>query len=399
MSNPSLRKFIYKTYTYSFFNSFVFLYPLYAIMFSDFGISNTKISILFMFWSVAVLITQIPIGIIADRYPRRYILAIGQIFKAIAFITWITFPNFSGAMLGFFFWGIQWATYNIFEAFIYDELKCFRKKKIYAKICGNNHAVQIIGYALSSLGSFLLPLGYDIITFISVFFVLISGLVIYTNKSATISCKPQHQSYLITLLIGSRILTKNLKLLFTLIMLTLIIGLAYIDEYFGLIGLEMGVRKEYVGLIFIAITISESIGSWIAYRFEKISDTKMYSGVVFLGLIFISISFNYNYFGIAILSFFYLIYAVLRVLLLARFQHDIKSQNRGTILAFYGIFEQFSSIGSYAIMMLAASLGNYKYGFFMLGSIVSLIGLIYSLVLAVTKKKPIPPLPHIISKS
>lgn len=43
------------------------LYPLYALLFLDTGLSAAEISLLFAAWSVTALLTEVPAGALADR--------------------------------------------------------------------------------------------------------------------------------------------------------------------------------------------------------------------------------------------------------------------------------------------------------------------------------------------
>ncbi|MDR1694400.1 MAG: MFS transporter [Lactobacillaceae bacterium] len=380
-TNSKLKRFIKQAYAYKFFNSFILLYPLYAIMFKDHGMSDTEVSILLIFWSIGSIIFQIPCGLIADKYSRKNMILLGQAMKVCCFAVWLIFPNFIGFLTGFLMWGFQWAVNNsVFEALVYEELKSFRKRKLYAKVSGRNQAIHTIGEVTSAFGSLLIFLGYDIITYLSMASVISSFVVVLCMKPNSKRKNKPNLSYLKILRQGINILKKEPKIFFIIVLLTTIIGLAYIDEYFGLIGLEMGFNKQYVGFIFASVLIMESLGGFIAHKFEGIPDSILYLGVIILGFIFISISLVYNIYGIIILAAFYFLYSIIKVLLFAKFQHSIKSNTRGTVLAFYSLFEQISSIGSYAVMMIAAALGSYKFGFLMLGSIVAVLGLIYTFV-------------------
>ena len=161
-----LKKLLTCIYGFEFFNSFVLLYPVYALMFQDHGMSDTQISFLLIIWSIGVLLFQLPLNFFTDRFSNKSIVICGQISKALCFIIWIFWPTFIGYTIGFLIWGIQWAIYNSpLEALVYEELKDLRKKRLYAKVCGTKSAFNTFGYILSAGGSFLLYLGYDYLTF------------------------------------------------------------------------------------------------------------------------------------------------------------------------------------------------------------------------------------------
>ena len=47
------------------------LYPLYALLFADSGLSGAEISALFAIWSAVGLLAEVPSGALADRFSRR----------------------------------------------------------------------------------------------------------------------------------------------------------------------------------------------------------------------------------------------------------------------------------------------------------------------------------------
>jgi len=59
-------------YTYLFLDDFVLLYPVYALLFSDTGLSVGQISSLFVIWSGASLVFEVPSGAWADAVSRRH---------------------------------------------------------------------------------------------------------------------------------------------------------------------------------------------------------------------------------------------------------------------------------------------------------------------------------------
>lgn len=374
----NLKKFLTCIYGYEFFNSFVLLYPVYAIMFQDNGMSDMQISILLIIWSISVLIFQLPLNMLTDRFSNKQIVLYGQTLKAFCFIVWILWPTFLGYTIGFILWGLQWAIYNSpFEALVYEELKNRRKKHLYTKVCGVKNAFNTLGYILSALGSFLLFMGYGGLTILSVLAIILSIICLLPIPN-----RAPIPSYEIikawgSFWIGLSVFKKSPKPLFWIILLTTIIGLTCIDEYFGLIGLGMGVKKEYVGLIFIFTLIAHSIGNLTAYHLERKSDSFIYGVTIVLGTLFMLIFWSYNLISIAILTLCFFVYGILKVLIFSRLQHSTHSKVRTVILGYYSVFEQIMSILSYLVMMLGVYLGGYQYGFLILGFTLGMTGLIY----------------------
>ena len=58
------------------------IYPLYALLFADSGLSDAEISALFALWSAVGIIAEVPSGALADRFGRRTALVVGALVQA-----------------------------------------------------------------------------------------------------------------------------------------------------------------------------------------------------------------------------------------------------------------------------------------------------------------------------
>ena len=74
-------------------DAFVLIYPLYTVMFVAHGLTPVQVSATLMAWSITAFILQIPSGVLADRYSRRWILAGAQVLRVIGLLVWIASPR------------------------------------------------------------------------------------------------------------------------------------------------------------------------------------------------------------------------------------------------------------------------------------------------------------------
>ena len=99
------------------------LYPLYALLFLDTGLSAADLSLLFAAWSVTALLTEVPAGALADRWSRRGALVAGGVLEAAAFVVWTVAPQYTGFLAGFVVWGVASALVSgTVESLVYDGL-------------------------------------------------------------------------------------------------------------------------------------------------------------------------------------------------------------------------------------------------------------------------------------
>ncbi|MET7652035.1 MULTISPECIES: MFS transporter [unclassified Streptomyces] len=118
------------------------LYPVYALLFADSGLSVGRISSLFVLWSLTGVLLEVPSGAWADAVSRRLLLWIGPLLGASGFALWVLFPSYWAFAAGFVLWGARGALGSgALEALVYEELDRAGAADRYARIMGRAHAV------------------------------------------------------------------------------------------------------------------------------------------------------------------------------------------------------------------------------------------------------------------
>lgn len=141
--------FLVRLYVFCVLQDMMVIYPFYAVMFVDYGLSGMEISWLFTVWAGTAILLEVPSGVLADRYSRRFLLFVSQWFAC-----WALFPGFWGFLLGFVLWGIKSAlSSGTFEALVYDELKRFGREAEFVKVNGRSLAFSTTGVIISSFAA------------------------------------------------------------------------------------------------------------------------------------------------------------------------------------------------------------------------------------------------------
>jgi MFS family permease len=113
------------------------IYPLYALLFADTGLSDAEISVLFALWSAVGIVAEVPSGALADRFGRRPSLAVGALVQAVGYASWVVFPGFLGFAVGFVAWGLGSALASgAQEALLHDGLASVGAAEHYARVQG-----------------------------------------------------------------------------------------------------------------------------------------------------------------------------------------------------------------------------------------------------------------------
>ena len=94
-------------YAYAFLDEFVLLYPLYALLFTDAGLTAVQVSALFVLWSATGIVLEVPSGALADAVSRRALLVVAPLVGAAGYALWVIVPSFWAFAAGFVLWGVR----------------------------------------------------------------------------------------------------------------------------------------------------------------------------------------------------------------------------------------------------------------------------------------------------
>lgn len=129
-------------YAYTLLDEFVLLYPFYALLFVDTGLSTAEISSLLAIWSVTSVVLEVPSGVWADAVSRRALLALAPLLAAVGFGLWVVAPSYWAFAAGFVLWGASGALQSgALEALVYTELDRLGEAGRYAAVMGRSRAV------------------------------------------------------------------------------------------------------------------------------------------------------------------------------------------------------------------------------------------------------------------
>ena len=117
------RRMVGALYAYAFLDEFVLLYPLYALLFTDAGLTTVQVSALFVLWSATGIVLEVPSGALADAVSRRALLVVAPLVGAAGYALWVAIPSFWAFAAGFVLWGVRGALVSgSLEALVYTEL-------------------------------------------------------------------------------------------------------------------------------------------------------------------------------------------------------------------------------------------------------------------------------------
>ncbi len=150
----SLRGNVRKFYVYrlvSGLSAYVWL-PVALLYFADRGVSVTEFMVLWSLFSVAVLVFEIPTGVVADRFSRKWSLVAGVTLSAIALFVFLSTSNFPLLAMGYLIFGLGYAlTSGADSALLYDSLKASGQEDSFRRVIGTALTWQLSGQVAGPL--------------------------------------------------------------------------------------------------------------------------------------------------------------------------------------------------------------------------------------------------------
>ncbi|MFG2107202.1 MFS transporter [Micromonospora chersina] len=158
---PAERRLAATLYAYAFLTDLVLLYPVYALLFADTGLSVGQISSLFVLWSAAGILLEVPSGAWADAVSRRLLLCLAPLLAAAGFALWVLVPSYPAFAVGFLLWGAGGALRSgALEALVWTELDRLGATARYARLTGRAKTAELLGVvAAMGLAAPVLALG------------------------------------------------------------------------------------------------------------------------------------------------------------------------------------------------------------------------------------------------
>ncbi|WP_412753662.1 MFS transporter [Krasilnikovia sp. M28-CT-15] len=333
----------------------ILLYPLYALLFADAGLSTAQISSLFVIWSVVSFVCEVPSGAWADAWSRRRLYALGSFLIAAGYATWILWPAYPGFALGFVLWGVGGAMQSgTLEALVYDELAAVGAADTYARVTGRSGTVGILAMlAATTLAAPAYALGgYPLIGALSVAVPVVGGCLALGFPET-----PHRESsdefgglrgYATTLAAGLREVNGSRFVARAVALAALVPGFTALDEYLPLLSRTAGAPTALVPLLFALPALGMAVGSALAGRWAAIAPRRlgaMLAGAAGLlaagalsrhlaGMVPIAVAFGALQFAIVVSE--------------TRLQEVIGSRTRATVLSVSGFAAEVCAVLIYA---------------------------------------------------
>ncbi|MDX2762338.1 MFS transporter [Streptomyces europaeiscabiei] len=356
-----VRRLTATLYGYAFLDDFVLLYPVYALLFSDTGLSIWQISSLFALWSITGILLEVPSGAWADAVSRRLLLWLGPLLTAAGFALWVIVPSYWAFALGFVLWGVRGALGSgALEALVYDELDRLGAADRYARVIGRAQAVGMVAVmaAMGLAGPVLDLGGYPAVGAASVLVCVLTSVMAtrFPEHRPAEAGQGDRVSTLTTLRTGLAEVRRDRSVRGALLLVPAV-GAVWgaLDEYTPLLVRDTGVAEQTVPYLLLVIWVGPTIGSLLTGAGERLGTAGL--GVVLAGSAFaLAVGASTRTpAGIGLVAVAFGGFQLVNVLADARLQDRIEGARRatltsvasmGTELATVGVFAAYAVIGA-----------------------------------------------------
>jgi MFS family permease len=384
-----MRAFLARLYLFSFFDSFLIIFPIYPVMFADAGLTPVEISVSLACWSATTFLVQVPAGVIADRQPRRYVLALAQLGRGAAFVVWLIWPHFWGFLAGLVLWGLKSAFNGAFEALLYDELKAAGRTTDYARIFGRTRAINAAANVAAALAAaVVVHWGYGAAIGASLVSIAIASTLAASLSAKAPTLNVRDRSYFAHLRQGLGYVASDPTVLSVIAFAALALALGgALEEFWPIFGAKVGLSRPMIALFVAAQQTMEAAGALLAHRISALRRVWLYGLFAAAGLMLAAAALLYNAPAMALLALYSGVMRLVDVAYAARLQPAIPSENRATISSVRGFASQVGISSLYLLLGPLAQATSYQTAFLACGLVGAAIGLAY-LATAVSASSP-----------
>ncbi|MGA5417790.1 MFS transporter [Streptomyces pseudogriseolus] len=353
-----VRRLTTTLYGYSFLEEFVLLYPVYALLFSDAGLSVWQISSLFALWSVTAVVLEVPSGAWADAVSRRLLLVVGPLLTGAGFALWVLVPSYAAFAAGFVLWGTGGAlSSGALEALVYDEMERGGVSDRYARVLGRARAAGLIAVmaAMGLAGPVLVWGGHAAVGAASV---LVCALA-----SVTASRFPEHrvaggvrEGWTAALRGGLREARRDRSVRGALLLVPAVAAVwGALDEYTPLLVREAGVGDAVVPGVLLVIWGGATAGSLLAGEGERFGTGGLAVLVGGGGVALAVGALAGTVVGLLLVAAAFGAFQAATVLAEARLQHRIEATGRATLTSVAGLGTELVTLTVFAGYAVVAS--------------------------------------------
>ncbi|WP_236826369.1 MULTISPECIES: MFS transporter [unclassified Blastococcus] len=318
------------------------LYPLYALLFLDAGVSAAELSLLFGLWSVTGLLAEVPAGLLADRWSRRGVLALAGVLQAAAFALWTATPSTGAFAAGFVLWGLAGAgTSGTAEALVHDGLAAVGAAGCFARVNAAMTAAELLVQVPTALAATALHAlgGFPLVGWASAAVCLAAaGLALRFPEAVAGGADDEEPAA------RPGVALRRPALLAAVVAVALVGGLDGVEEYFPVLVADRGVPAVAVPVAVLAVSLAGAAGAAAGGRLVRPPGRLLGALLLAAGAGLLLAAATAGLLVVAVLAVAYGVYLAVLVAAEAELQRRISGPYRATITSVAGVGVELSSL-------------------------------------------------------
>ena len=134
-----------------------FYYPIYLVMFLDFGLTISEFATLNLVWAISIILLEVPSGALADQLGRKKLVVISAILMVAEIGILLITPVGSGIVFWMFFinrilsGAAEAAASGADEALAYDSIPIKSRENTWKRTMKNVMIMMSVGFVISSI--------------------------------------------------------------------------------------------------------------------------------------------------------------------------------------------------------------------------------------------------------
>lgn len=351
-----VRRLTRTLYGYAFLDDFVLLYPVYALLFADTGMSLWQISSLFALWSVTGVVLELPSGAWADAMSRRRLLWIGPLLTATGFALWVVVPSYGAFAAGFVLWGAGGALGSgALEALVYDELDRLGAADRYARVMGRARAARLLGTVAATglAGPVVARGGYEAVVAASFLACVLTALTATRFPEHRVRPESTGDTWATTLRTGLAEARGNRAVRGALLLVPAVAAVwGALDEYTPLLIRDLGVAEATVPYLVMLIWAGVTLGSLLSGPAERLGATGLAVLLAGAALALAVGALARSLAGVVLVSVAFAGFQLAEVLADVRLQHRIHESRRATLTSVASLGTELATVATFGVYAL-----------------------------------------------
>ncbi|MEO3869863.1 MFS transporter [Nonomuraea sp. B12E4] len=341
-----------KLYAYALLSEFILIYPVYALLFDDAGLSVAETSSLFVIWSVTGMVLEIPSGAWADAVSRRLLLCLGPLLAGLGYALWILYPSYWVFALGFVLWGAQGALVSgAYEALSYEELERLGRQDRYVTVMGRATSIGLVG-AASAMG-LAVP-------------VFAAGSYLAVGAASVLACVlcavmalalPEHRTrgggadggrYWAILRAGVEQARTDRGVLHAVLLLAFVTAIwGALEEYVPFLAAEAGAAKAAIPLLVLLVWLGATAGGLLSGVAARFGFRRFALTIALAALAMAAGAISGHVAGFALIAVAFGAFQLAGVVADARLQERITGESRATVTSVAGLGDGLLTVAVY----------------------------------------------------